>query len=358
MKYEVTYKRVYDKNDEIVDISTITEENRRFEYYSIGSHTPMEPVLGEERQHYFRAKKGYKFNAKTELHEYSKKVLKYRFDHDEHFYIQLLQQPKCKHSESCIFYDSEETDKFCCGQLGSIDYITYDLKDYYDTAILEGEYGGFVADVLLTDSKNKERNPIFLEVAVTHMCSEEKKNSGNKIIELIVNGERDAYAEITQNFEEAEIDINFYEFTEYYLKDKCCHYCTKTTRALLQPVNNNKIHPTTYYCIPQELSPSPIQAYNNVLQTGMLFACTNINGRTEYLYVFDKAISNDGCHLVVMCQNVNGYVINGVKTRPFFVFRISWTGRFFFHKTKCFYSYRSASAHYEFAKEKDWDDIE
>ena len=357
MKYEVTYKRVYDKNDRIVDISTITEENRRFEYRSIGSYTPMEPVLGEKRQHYFRAKKGYKFNAETELHEYSKRVLKYRFDNDDHFYIKLSQSPKCKCSASCIFYDSKEPDNYGCGQLDSIDDKTYDLREYYDTAIIEGEHDGFVADVLLKDSKNKKRKPIFLEVAVTHKCSEEKKNSGNKIIELIVNGENDAYAEITQNHDEAEISINFYNFADSYIKDECSHFCPKATRAQFPPTKNNKIPPTTYYCIPQDPTPSPILAYKNVLQTGMLFACTTIKGRTECWYVFDHVISNDGKHLVVMCQNVNGYFIHGVKTRPFVVFRVNWAGRFFYHKMMRSFSYHTASAIYEFAKERDWDDI-
>ena len=79
MKYSVKYKKVYDKDNHIVDISTVTKENKEPEYYSIGTHTPMVAALGEKNQHYFKAKKGYALNPETELHEDTKKMLKYRF---------------------------------------------------------------------------------------------------------------------------------------------------------------------------------------------------------------------------------------------------------------------------------------
>ena len=41
MKYSVKYKKVFDKNDNIVDIDSVEKENKECEYYSIGTHTPM-----------------------------------------------------------------------------------------------------------------------------------------------------------------------------------------------------------------------------------------------------------------------------------------------------------------------------
>jgi len=67
MKYSVKYKRVFDKEGNIVDISTVNKANRLSEYYSIGSHTPMIAALGQTNQHYFRAKRGYQLNPETEL---------------------------------------------------------------------------------------------------------------------------------------------------------------------------------------------------------------------------------------------------------------------------------------------------
>ena len=56
MKYSVRYKKVFDKDHRIVDISSVTTENKDVEYYSIGTHTPMIAALGEKNQHYFRVK--------------------------------------------------------------------------------------------------------------------------------------------------------------------------------------------------------------------------------------------------------------------------------------------------------------
>ena len=83
MKYSVKYKRVFDKDGNIVNISTVNEANRLSEYYSIGSHTPMIAALGQTNQHYFRAKRGYQLNPETELHEYVKNVLKHRFETED-----------------------------------------------------------------------------------------------------------------------------------------------------------------------------------------------------------------------------------------------------------------------------------
>ena len=74
MKYSVKYKRVFDNDGNIVDISTVNEANRQSEYYSIGSHTPMIAALGQTNQHYFRAKRGCQFNPET-LRSYFNKAM-------------------------------------------------------------------------------------------------------------------------------------------------------------------------------------------------------------------------------------------------------------------------------------------
>ena len=117
---------------------------------------------------------------------------------------------------------------------------------------------------------------------------------------------------------------------------------------------NNRTPPTIYYCKPQILSPSPIQAYHDVLEIGMLFASKN----NDYWYVFEKTLSNDKQHLIVICQNVDGQILNNMrKVKTFAVYRISWSGQFFTHKMRRSFTYRSVWPFYEYAKDKDWDDI-
>ena len=90
MKYSVKYKKVFDKENHIVDISSVTPENKMSEYYSIGTHTPMTAALGEKNQHYFRAKRGYVLNPETELHQYVKTILKHRFKKKEKFRYRMI----------------------------------------------------------------------------------------------------------------------------------------------------------------------------------------------------------------------------------------------------------------------------
>ena len=79
-----------------------------------------------------------------------------------------------------------------------------DLKDWYDTAEIEKELvvegvGAFRADVLLSSKANNKRAPFFLEVCYKHPCSEEKKASGIKILELKVNDVRELNRILTAN---------------------------------------------------------------------------------------------------------------------------------------------------------------
>ena len=71
MKISVKYKHVYDADGNIIDISSVTKENKLTEYYSIGSHTPMTAALGEVNQHHFKCKRGYQINPETELHQFA-----------------------------------------------------------------------------------------------------------------------------------------------------------------------------------------------------------------------------------------------------------------------------------------------
>ena len=355
MKYSVKYAKVYDKDGNIVDISKVTPENKQAEYYSIGTRTPMIAALGEKNQHYFRAKRGYVLNGETELHEYAKKMLKHRFDNEENFFIELFQSEQCSKRGTCIFYDHSDEEYYGCGQIG-VHVEKIDLKKYYDTATLEGCYGGFKADVLLTSSDHPNREPVFLEVAVTHKCEEEKINSKIRIIELVVKQEGDVYKPLTQDSFNSSIEVNFYNFKDYYSMDGCEHYAPQKIRSQLTPKKNSRTPPTIYYCQPQVLSPSPIQAYYDVLEIGMLFA----SRANEYWYVFEKTFSNDRQHLLVICQNADGVYVgyNPRKMKTFAVFRISWNGRFFIHKIQRGFRYYSVMPYYDYAKEKDWDDIE
>lgn len=92
-----------------------------------------------------------------------KRMLKYRFDTEKTFCIRYYRKECCSNAKLCIF-NNELSEG--CGILEEEVLSEYDLKQYYDTATIEGRYDGFVADVLLTSSSNKYREPVFLEDGV------------------------------------------------------------------------------------------------------------------------------------------------------------------------------------------------
>jgi len=343
MKYSVKYKRVFDKDGNIIDISTVNKDNRLPEYYSIGTHTPMIAALGEKYQDYFRAKRGYQLNPETELHEYVKRVLKHRFETEDHFYIKYYRKEYCPNEKDCIFYDELNHG---CGKLCSR-LCEYDLKDYYDTATIEGGYDGFVADVLLTSSSHNRR-PVFLEVAVTHPCTEEKKASGHKIIELSVSCEDDAFCELKQTessiYYQRGAKIKFHNFEDKITLQECAHFVREKKYAQQPYTLIQAALPTKFYCIPQQVTDNPLRAYYDNTQIGMLFASNSY----AKPFVFDKVISQDGKYFVIMGKDIYGAV------KPWVIYAISWNGKNFYHKVFGHFDYESALKDFTILQGKEW----
>ncbi len=345
MKYSVKYKRVFDKEDNIVDISNITPENKQAEYYSIGTHTPMIAVLGEKRQHYFRAKRGYELNPETELHNYAKSIFKYRFDTEEQFYIMYDKEKICL-KKDCIFYD--EYSKGC----KSLEKIPckFDLKQYYDTATIEGGYNGYVADVLLTSSTHSSRVPVFLEIYVTHPCSKEKINSNNKIVEVNVTCENDAYIILQQHSEEDYYSyddkekVTFYNFTKEVALQNCKHYAQNKIYAQQTPVELGTNVKTKFYCYPHVFTNTPLKTYYENVKIGMLFA----SNKYAKPFVYDKALSLDEEKLVILGKDIYGSVKSWV------VYIITWNGRYFRHIPSSHFDYLSALKIFTLAKGDEW----
>ena len=344
MKYSVKYNRVYDKAHNIIDISSITKDNRESEYFSIGTLTPMVAALGDNNQHHFRAKKGYSLNPETELHEYVKRILKYRFDTEEQFLIRYYRKEYCLNGKQCIFYDKTSGD---CETLRE-KIAEYNLKDYYDTATIEGRYEGFIADVLLTSSSNKDRKPVFLEVAVTHPCSKEKIDSGNKIIELHVRGEEDAYCDLEESdpyesFGERE-GVKFHNFKKETIVQNCPHL-VRGKKYAKQPCTIIQMSlPTKFYCIPLQQSGNPLQSYFDNVLIGMLFASNSY----AKPFVFDKAMSQDRKSFVIMGKDIYGAV------KPWVIYAVTWNGKRFNYKVLSHFDYLSALKDFIIYQGKEW----
>ena len=342
MKYSVKYKKVFDKNDNIVDIDSVEKENKECEYYSIGTHTPMIAALGAERQHYFRAKRGYTLNPETELHKYVKTILKYRFDKNDNFFIKYYRKDKCPFGGNCIFYDKERNDCEILKERLS----EFDLKQYYDTATIEGYYDGYIADVLLSNSHIKRR-PIFLEVAVRHPCEREKCDSGHKIVELFVRFEKDAYCDLEETrsiYDDGSARVKFYNFETKNSLKACAHHVSEKKYFPQSPVVKGTSLPTKYYCCPQQFSASPIEKYYANVEVGVLFA----SNKYAKPFVFDKAMSLDNKNLLVLGKDIYG------APKPWVFFSVKWNGRDFDYKVQAHFDYMSALRDFTLAQGKEW----
>ena len=358
MKKNIKYRHAYDINENIVDILSLTKNNIKTsvllmepEYYSIGSHTPMVAALGEINQPHFKCKKGYQINPETELHQYAKKIIKHRFDTQKHFEVLFYKTQKCNLCESCIFSEQNES----CDCLKKKQLFKVDLKQWYNTATIEKEYDNFVADVLLTNSTKPSRKPIFLEICVSHACEKNKIESKNKIIEIVVQKEEDAYSEIVQSTseydyiydDEANPKINFYNFkdTELIL---CPHYSEHKiyTKERIMIETSPRGLSTKYYCVPQNYTiNNPLEKYLELMQIGMLFASNSF----AKPFVFNKALSIDKKKIIVLGKDIYGAL------KPWVVYQITFADNAYHHKyLSGHFDYESALHEFIISQGKEW----
>ena len=89
----------------------------------------------------------------------------------------------CSKNKTCIFYNLYNCSKKSLK--------TFDLKEFYNNCQEEAPIQNFKADLLLNDITKKYKSPILIEILVTHKCSDEKINSGLKIIEIKIDSESD-----------------------------------------------------------------------------------------------------------------------------------------------------------------------
>lgn len=148
---------------------------------------------------YFRHKRGYIDRKEKDryLHNRSEYIIKQRFDESAEsgvFPVQYYIIEKCPIYDECRLKT-----KFRCNGSPKASLKSLNLRELYDTCTPERGSDRYVADLLLTNSKDKSIRPLFLEIFVTHKCSENKINSGHQIIEIKINEEKDAENDIIEN---------------------------------------------------------------------------------------------------------------------------------------------------------------
>lgn len=148
----------------------------------IGCGAALIPKLGQKNIKHFAHAAGEGCGKETYLHLLGKRVF-------IETYKNCLLQAK-------PFVLALETDYECNNFVEFLGYPCrykqideYDLVKYFDEIAEEVWHDGFRPDVLLQSSKTRE--VVFVEIAVCHKSSEEKLNSGKRIIEYLLESEED-----------------------------------------------------------------------------------------------------------------------------------------------------------------------
>lgn len=167
-----------DASNNIVDIKNVHDDQQ---YFCPHCHKEMITKRGKIRQWHF-AHKTDKCSYDKYLHSIAEIMIMDWFNKKETIMLFMDTPVKCNKFDSCIFYDERN----CTGKKRT----PFNLKKYYSKCIQEHGYKGFIAD-LYCECDTDPTSPIFIEIFVTHECSQEKIDSNIRIIELNIQSEED-----------------------------------------------------------------------------------------------------------------------------------------------------------------------
>ncbi|WP_298107354.1 hypothetical protein [uncultured Bacteroides sp.] len=190
---EIKYQYAYDETGKLVSINDYTKEDSRLHSYKcIGCGCELLPraIGSKSRKAHFYHKTLIDCSGETYIHKLGKLLIKRKFDTSVSFLVSYPVSKECNKT-SCTLRNSR------CEINHEPEII--DLKKYYDTCSEEASVGGFVADLLLTNSQKPDMPPVLIEICVTHPCEDEKRNSGLRIIELTLKTEQDVVEIVDKN---------------------------------------------------------------------------------------------------------------------------------------------------------------
>lgn len=222
---DIKYRFAYNHNNDIINISELSKENRNeSRYYCISCGAEMVAKLGEVNVHHFAHKgEGESCSFESYLHKLAKKLIKKKYEDSRTFHIVILQKKVCMRKVKCKFYSEEK-----CYEK---EYKTFELKQFYDNCQEEEQIDNFRADLLLTDSNGKYK-PILIEIKVSHECTPEKINSGHPIIEIPIKTEDDIIDLSKRSIWQYDGKKRYYNFKEPF--SDCCLEKKDIDRVILK----------------------------------------------------------------------------------------------------------------------------
>ena len=218
----IKYRYAYNSDGQIVCIDSIVRQigKHKEKYYCLCCEKELIPRLGNIKQHHFKHKEPVTCSGESYLHILGKKVFynefKYCLENKKPFFIELYQQRICN-SHQC------ELNIIC--HLGK-SLEKFNLLDHFIDIFIEKREGSFIPDVMLISKNGKDK--LFVEIAVTHLCSEQKLYSNYRIIELIIKEDDDLDIIKTHFLSEEQSSVKFINFNTREVINKFCrNHCKK-----------------------------------------------------------------------------------------------------------------------------------
>ena len=181
----VKYHYALDEQNRLVCIDEVTEEDKQsHSYHCMSCGAGMIPRMGEVRSWHF-AHRGDDDHCGTEtyLHKLAKRLIKEKYDREGPFEVGYYRDVNCSDQGNCPFAKPEECH--------ACKLETFDLKQFYDTCLEEQSVDGYIADLLLTSSEKPYREPVLIEIQVSHKSTAQKIESGLRILEIRIKTEED-----------------------------------------------------------------------------------------------------------------------------------------------------------------------
>ena len=183
---QIKYSYCLDENNNLIHISSLTDENRRSHTYRcLQCGQDMTPKLSKHKEgshkSHFAHTADTACDGESYLHKLAKRRIREKFESSESFPMTFTRNIPCQESGKCVCFDKHS----CLEQGVSIlsDLRKLNGQVIYDTCQEEKKVGDFQPDLLLTCSTKADRKPVFIEVYKTHESEDPKINSGYKIIE-------------------------------------------------------------------------------------------------------------------------------------------------------------------------------
>ncbi len=206
MSKDVKYRFALDERGTAVDVLSIQSpediEQRTFHCVACGER--MIARLGTEVSHHFAHKPNSLCSGETYLHKLAKKVFQEEFETclatGRPFEIELDRRTICSR------YPNRSVCQFRKP-------FAHDLTKHFPAKPqIETAQSGVVPDMTLESKSGNEQ--LFIEIAVTHECSEEKKNLKKRIIEIRVTSEGDLQPFRDHRLSCTDKRIRFFNFKE------------------------------------------------------------------------------------------------------------------------------------------------